>query len=91
MIRKFTDQELMSIRMIINSEINIKLNVLLAMCDPDSNDTVRLREIVRSIVERSIESWGFTPAEIAVIGPNDDSKFTVDFSIDMTQANSLID
>jgi len=91
MIRKFTDQELMSIRMIINSEINIKLNILLSMCDPDSNDTIHLREIVKSIVERTIESWGFTPGEITVIGPNDDSKFTVDFTIDISQANSLID
>jgi len=91
MIRKFTDHELMSIRAIINSEINIKLNILLAMCDTESNDTIRLRDIVRSIVERSIESWGFTPDDITVIGPNDDSKFTVDFSIDISQANSLID
>jgi len=90
-MKNLSSYELNSIRDIINNEINIKLNVLLSLLDDDSVDTSQLRAIVKSIVEKSVESWGFTPAEVHVIGPNDDSKFTIDFTIDISKANSLID
>ena len=89
-MRKLTPYELNSIRTMINAEINVKLNVLLSLVDSDVAEAPMLREIVKAIVERSIMAWGFTPDTINVIGPNDDSKFTIDFTIDISKENSLI-
>ena len=87
----FSQADLDTIKAVINNEINLKLNLLLNGGVIPVKEPFQFRNIARIIVEKSIESWGFSPDEINVIGPNDDNRFTIDFSIDISKGNSLVE
>jgi hypothetical protein len=90
MTRKFTQEQLNYIKIIVDSEINVKLNMLINSGFIPVEDPSHFRSVARQIVERSVHAWGFTPDDISVIGPNDDSKITIGFTINTEIENSLL-
>ena len=68
------------IKDIISNDIDTKLHVF-AMTEQLSDEPKVLREQLRIMIIRTVESWGFVPGEVIITGPNDDKEIDIKWNL----------
>jgi hypothetical protein len=69
------------LKQIISDDIDMKLHVFTISNQLDYSKPSIVRDQIAKLVEKVVESWGFIPQNVSIIGPNEDKEIYIQYNI----------